>query len=149
MIIALGLTAGLMSLLFQALTAAVALRILPYVVREESPNGEQRHTMLRLIFGLMILFLLLLLGILVQLTGWAILYRAMGGFADFETSLYFSGVTFTSLGYGDLVLPKDLRLLAPLEAAIGMLMLGVSTALFVGASQRFIALRRTILTDLE
>jgi CBS domain containing-hemolysin-like protein len=45
--------------------------------------------------------------------------------------VYFSGVTFTSLGYGDVVLPRQVRLLAPLQAANGLMMFGISTALFI------------------
>jgi hypothetical protein len=146
-VIVLGLAAALISLLLQAVTAIVALRLLPIV----APRAEARTPkgLLPLIFGLMLLLLLLLVGILVQMTGWAVLFRAAGGFADLETSLYFSGVTFTSLGYGDLVLPKGLRLFAPLEATVGMLMLGMSTALFVAAAQRVIDVHRRVLAELE
>ncbi|WP_245513499.1 MULTISPECIES: ion channel [unclassified Mesorhizobium] len=49
--------------------------------------------------------------------------------------MYFSGVTFTSLGYGDVVLVGRMRLLAPLQAANGLMMFGVTTALFIAAVQ--------------
>jgi hypothetical protein len=145
--VAIGLAAALVCLLLQALTAAFALRLLPLVAR----NAEMEPTrgLLPPITGLLLFLLLLLVGICVQMIGWASLYYARGGFADFNTSLYFSGVTFTSLGYGDLVLPRRLRLLAPLEATIGMLMLGMSTALFVAAGQRVIDVRRKAFADLE
>lgn len=38
---------------------------------------------------------------------WAIAYFAMGVFATFETSLYFSLVSFTTLGFGDIILPIE------------------------------------------
>jgi hypothetical protein len=77
-----------------------------------------------------------MLGNVVQIAFWAALYRAFGGFDDFETAVYFSGVTFTSLGYGDVVLSGRLRLLAPLQAANGLMMFGITTALFIAAVQR-------------
>ena len=52
--------------------------------------------------------------------------------------MYFSGVTFTSLGYGDVVLDGRMRLLAPLQAANGLMMFGITTALFIAAVQHAI-----------
>ena len=47
-----------------------------------------------------------------------------------ETAFYFSGVTYTSLGYGDVVLAKPWRLLAPIEGLVGIIMVGLSTGYF-------------------
>ena len=47
-----------------------------------------------------------------------------------EAALYFSGVTSTSLGYGDVVLAKPWRLLAPIEGLVGVIMCGLSTGYF-------------------
>jgi Ion channel len=43
-------------------------------------------------------------------------------------------VTFTSLGYGDVVLNGRMRLLAPLQAANGLMMFGITTAVFIAAA---------------
>jgi hypothetical protein len=61
---------------------------------------------------------------------------------DVESSFYFSGVTYATLGYGDLLLPEEWRLFGPLEALTGTLMCGLSIAfLFAIVSRRI--LRRT------
>jgi hypothetical protein len=86
-----------------------------------------------------VLMILLMIGNVIQITIWALLYRTLGALGDFETALYFSGVTFTSLGYGDVVLQGRMRLLAPLQAANGLMMFGITTALFMSAVQRGIA----------
>ena len=86
-----------------------------------------------------ILLTVLMCGNIVQIAFWALLYRLLGAFADFETAMYFSGVTFTSLGYGDLVLEGRMRLLAPLQAANGLMMFGITTALFISAIQQVTA----------
>jgi hypothetical protein len=78
---------------------------------------------------------LLLFAGMFQMAIWAMLFRMLGQFEDFETSLYFSGVTFTSLGYGDLTLPKRLRILSAMEAADGLMMFGVISAVFMNALQ--------------
>ena len=80
-----------------------------------------------------------MIGNIVQVAFWALLYRLLGAFPDFETAMYFSGVTFTSLGYGDVVLDGGMRLLGPLQAANGLMMFGITTALFISAVQQVTA----------
>ena len=75
--------------------------------------------------------LLLLLGHFLQFATWALLFRLLGEFADFETALYHSIVNFTSLGYGDLVMSERWRLLGALEAANGVLMFGLTAGLLL------------------
>jgi voltage-gated potassium channel Kch len=50
---------------------------------------------------------------------------------DLASALYFSAVTYTTTGYGDLVLPAEWRLLGGVEALTGILMCGWSTGFFV------------------
>ena len=57
---------------------------------------------------------------------WALLFVYLGEFADFATAFYHSTVNFTSLGYGDIVMSEENRLLGGLEAANGVLMFGLS-----------------------
>ncbi len=67
---------------------------------------------------------------------WAICYLAVGAFHDFETALYFSTVTFSTLGFGDVLPAERWRLLSALEAVNGFLVIGWSTAYLVAASTR-------------
>lgn len=64
---------------------------------------------------------------------WAFAFLALGVFATLEESVYFSLVTFTTLGFGDVLLPKEWRLLAGMAAANGLLNFGLLTALLVEA----------------
>lgn len=64
----------------------------------------------------------------IQTSLWAIFYYAQNLFSDFETSLYFSMVSFTTIGYGDVLLPRRWRLLGVVEGFSGVLLCGVSTA---------------------
>jgi hypothetical protein len=68
----------------------------------------------------------LFLGHLLQFATWAVLFVWLGEFADFETAFYHSAVNFASLGYGDMVMSENWRLLGALEATNGVLMLGLS-----------------------
>ena len=59
---------------------------------------------------------------------WALTFMMLGEFADLSTALYFSTVTATTLGYGDLVLSPDWQLLGSFEAMGGLILFGASTA---------------------
>lgn len=59
---------------------------------------------------------------------WAFFYYWSSLFPDFETSLYFSLGSFTTIGYGDVVLPQKWRLLGAIEGVAGVLLAGLSTA---------------------
>jgi hypothetical protein len=67
---------------------------------------------------------------------WAYVYLRVGAIEQLETALYFSMVTFTTLGYGDVTLSPDWRLLASFEAANGIMMFGWTTALIAAVIQR-------------
>jgi len=62
---------------------------------------------------------------------WAIALYALDVFIDFEASVYFALVAFTTLGFGDILLPQEWRLLGGMAAANGLLMFGLLTAILV------------------
>ena len=59
---------------------------------------------------------------------WATFYYTRALFNDFETSLYFSLTSYTTIGYGDVLLPQRWRLLGAAEGISGVLLCGISTA---------------------
>ena len=73
---------------------------------------------------------------LIEITVWAAYYVFQGAMPDLQTSLYFSAVTYTTTGYGDLVLPPEWRLVGAVEALTGILMCGWSTGFFFAAVSR-------------
>jgi hypothetical protein len=81
----------------------------------------------RLLLGMS--WYLILLHVL-EISFWGWFYQSWGHLPDSEAALYFSAVTYTTVGYGDLVLTKPWRLLAPIEALTGILMCGLSTSFF-------------------
>jgi hypothetical protein len=72
---------------------------------------------------------------------WAYAYLQVGAIGDFEAALYFSLVTFTTLGYGDITFGPDWRMLAAFDAANGIIMFGWTTALVVAYLQRLMPKR--------
>ncbi|MEE4216953.1 MAG: ion channel [Xanthomonadales bacterium] len=73
----------------------------------------------------------LIAGHVFQFATWASLFLALGEFTSFATAFYHSTVNFTSLGYGDIVMSEQHRLLGALEAANGVLMFGLSAGLIL------------------
>ena len=55
-------------------------------------------------------------------------YYMRGLFSDYETAFYFSLGSYTTIGYGDVLLPQRWRLLGGLEGISGVLLCGLSTA---------------------
>lgn len=62
---------------------------------------------------------------------WAVSFYLLAIFPTFEASVYFALVAFTTLGFGDVLLPQEWRLLSGLSAANGLLIFGVLTAMLV------------------
>jgi len=85
---------------------------------------------------LVVLIWFLVLLHLVEISVWGFFYLWWECLPDAEAAFYFSGVTYTSIGYGDLLLAKPWRLLAPIEALTGILMCGLSTGLFFAVVNR-------------
>lgn len=77
---------------------------------------------------LMVVFTIIVCLHVIDASIWAGFYVWRGLFPDFETSIYFSLVSYATLGYGDVVLPKAWRLLGTIEGISGVLLFGLSTA---------------------
>ena len=72
-----------------------------------------------------------------EITLWALSLVLCGEFSNFTAALFYSGNTYTTLG-DSTVLSARWRMLGPIEAANGMLMFGVSTAIIFAVILRFI-----------
>jgi hypothetical protein len=67
---------------------------------------------------------------LLQIAVWAFFYAWKDAMPDLHAAFYFSAVTYTTTGYGDLILPEQWRLVGGVEALTGILMCGLSTGFF-------------------
>lgn len=85
-------------------------------------------------------FLIALHGVGVSL--WALAYWLLGSLPDAGSAFYFSGTTYTTIGYGDIVLPPGWRLLAPLEGMTGILMSSLSGAYFFAVITKVLGVRK-------
>jgi Ion channel len=73
---------------------------------------------------------------LIEISLWALLYVWRQAMPDMQAAFYFSAVTYTTTGYGDLVLPEAWRLVGGIEALTGILMCGWSTGFFFAVVNR-------------
>jgi len=62
---------------------------------------------------------------------WALAFFWLGIFDGIEPAVYFSLVAFTTLGFGDVLLPQEWRLLSGLAAANGLMHFGLMTAVLI------------------
>ena len=94
------------------------------------------------VIGMLIrLALSLILIHLTEISVWALYYLWRGCLPDAEAAFYFSGVTYATVGYGDLVLKEPWRLLAPIEGLTGILMCGLSAGFYFALVSRIFASR--------
>jgi len=80
---------------------------------------------------------------MLEIAVWAFFFSWQGVFADFESSLYFSLVTYTTVGYGDVVATTQWRVVSAVEGLVGILMCGWSTGFFFALVNRLFLSTRT------
>ena len=105
------------------------IALLVYQLAKLKARSSLQPTLMRIIRLLIGTLACLLLGNLLQIAIWAELFMLYGEFQDFATAFYHSIVNFSTLGYGDLVMSDERRLLGGLEAANGVLMFGLTTSI--------------------
>lgn len=104
--------------------------VLPYLQKQivGFTDNPAKHVF---VTPLTIVLFFLFIAHLLQFATWAAVFVAVGQFDNYYEAYYFSAVNFTSLGYGDIVMDPEWRLLGPLEAANGVLMFGLSAGMLV------------------
>lgn len=73
---------------------------------------------------------ILLISHTLQITIWACFYYWGGALPDFESAVYFSGITYTTIGYGDVLVMPPWRIIATVEGLTGIVMCSLSAAFF-------------------
>ena len=133
----LGLPTMALCLFLQSLLVVVALRY--YTRHEQLVNSPSFTSSLVVVNGVM---LLLVIGNLAQVAIWGLLFQMLGEFERFDAAVYHSAVNFSTLGYGDIVMSDQHKLLGPIQAINGVLMIGVSTAALMATFQD--AMKKTV-----
>ena len=90
---------------------------------------------------LLIAMLAMMFGTFLQVILWGFLFIWLEEFTELYEAVYHSAVNFASLGYGDVVMQKQWKLLGPLEAINGVLMLSMNAAALMAILQHMIKLQ--------
>jgi Ion channel len=133
-----GLSAMLACLILQA---AVAFWSVRYYVRQ-STNAAAPRKFIASIRPLVVAMLAMLAANFIQITLWGLVFLWLEEFTELYEAIYHSAVNFSSLGYGDVVMSKDRKLLGPLEAINGVIMLGMTSAALMVILQQLIRAQR-------
>ena len=107
-------------------------RVMAWVVRWfrlHQHDFGRTVAMLTTVFGLFFIHTL-------EIWLWAAVFAAMGVISGFENALYFSTVTFSTVGYGDITAAPEWRLFAAFEGMDGFILIGWSIAYLIAASTR-------------
>ncbi len=133
-----GLPAMLLCMVVQVVFAFWSVR---YSVRQ-SAVATTGPSSLRGVRPLLVAMLVMMLGTMLQIVLWGTLFVVLGEFGEMYEAIYHSAVNFASLGYGDIVMSKTWKLLGPLEAVCGVLMLGMTAAALMAILQQLIKSQR-------
>jgi hypothetical protein len=125
----------LVSLLFFALAIVFIVHLMARVMR----TGYAGDSFWKNVTIMSLVTLVTAAAHLAEIALWAAAFVACGQFPAFEDAFYFSAESYTSLGYGDIVLSGRWRILGPLEAINGLLLFGLSTAAMFAVLSRLVA----------
>jgi len=126
----LGIVAMVICLVIQGLLILFTVRYYVRIV--------DRHANGSLVLGLLVIngiMVVQVIGIVAQILVWAVMFVMLGEFPDLYVAGYHSAVNFATLGYGDIVMSESHRLLGPLEAISGAMMIGSTTAIMMSVIQ--------------
>ena len=118
------------------LTSIIVHSAATLLVSEVVIKKHSKRSVLRSILYIDLIVVIIIGATIIEAFLWAGSYIWIGAFDGFEKALYFSLVTYTTLGYGDLVLLDSHRILGAIQAANGVIMFGWSTAIVVFAIQK-------------
>ncbi len=111
------------------------ISLIAMLLKTHADHWRYRHPFVRAQKTGEVVLLMLFFSFL-EIWVWAGIYLLVGAVEKMEAALYFSMVTFTTLGYGDVLLDERWRLMAVFEAANGIIIFGLTTAVVVAVVQR-------------
>lgn len=112
------------------------LLILMWLLRARGHNFRAHESVVGQIAAIVFVVLGLVAIHTVEIWLYAVVFYGLGALRDFEEALYFSTTSFTTIGFGDVVLDRKWRLLGAIEGANGLILFGWSTAFLFSVTAR-------------
>ena len=125
---------GIVLIVLTSIVHLGATRVSIFIIEKSKTYSKKQQRLWNLAW-LDAIVIMMILSSIVEAMMWAGCYVWVGAVEQFEDALYFSIVTYTTLGYGDITLNPDWRFLSSLEAASGIIIFGWSTAIVIAAFQ--------------
>src|SRR6266446_5017811 len=135
--LAFGIVVVLCTIMIHALALGATVNLVRREQRIGRAGGSFGYDLAIVVVAILIAFA----AHLIEIAVWAGLFVICGEFQAFGIAFDHSAVNYTTLGYGNVVMSPSWRLLGPLEAADGMLMFGVTTAMILAVIQRLLRAR--------
>lgn len=132
------LLVGIGAFLGSLLTYGMAMALIVHLVVRLIRSGYTGLEFGKNVLVMMIVSLVTAATHLIQIALWAVALLLSGEISTFETAFYYSAENYTALGYGDIILSEQWRLLGPLEAINGLLLFGLSTGVMFAVMNRMI-----------
>lgn len=129
-----GLPVILINMLLQSLVSI-------WCIRFYSKHFSHNDTLTAGALSLFGIIMIVMLGNFAQIVVWGALFLLLGEFETLRDAIYHSGVNFATLGYGDVVMSAQWKMLGPLEAVNGALMIGLSGVCMLAVLQHNIQKR--------
>ena len=133
--IAINIVLGSVLIIITILMHSYLTRFIMLIIKQRNNPDHKHHKRPNEYWISMIVLMIFAISIVESIV-WALAYLVTGALTSFEESLYFSIVTFTTLGYGDITISGPWRLLAASEAAIGIIIFGWSTAIVMAVIRK-------------
>ncbi len=131
------LIAGTAIIVLCVINHALCLELLLRRLKQSGPKWDLKFPKVGHIFIMIVVVLGLFMAHTIEAWIWAVFFYLAGEHADLSEAVYFSTVTFTTLGYGDVTLSEKWRLTAALQAVSGIMLFGWSTAFLVNVRAFF------------
>ena len=128
---------GIALFLATAIVHAIALGVTTDIVRKQINGVADSMSLLHPIDILLTTMIFIMAAHGVEVLLWALTFVQAGVFDTMEPAFYFSLVAYTTLGFGDIIVPVEWRLLSGFAAANGFLLFGWSTAFQVELLREF------------
>jgi len=145
--VGLPLTITLFMILLTVLIHAFALMGIVHFMRRQHRLGRTGIGFWQDVAIVCVATLLMGAAHLVETAIWALLFMYCGEFARFDPAFYHSAMNYTTLGYGDVIMSASWKMLGPFEAADGLLMFSISTAIIIAVIQTMVRTRFRDLPD--
>ena len=125
------ITVGTLLMLLTLASSGASLYVIEVMLQAARPWVLGGRVWAKLVAVIMMVSVWALVDLTLGVWIWAMAYWRLGAFPDLEHAVYFSLVSFTTLGYGDLLLPQEWRIMGGLTAASGLLNFGLMTAVLM------------------